>query len=371
MFDNVVIDVFIGLIFIFLLYSLLASIIQEIIASRFSLRARMLQKAIRRMLEDHAAPTGNWFQKTTFYNYFGELLENVKRFFKPFRDYEILAKKFYNQPAIKYLGEDKSFSKPAYLQPHNFSYTIVQLLRGPGYDGATQKEAELIKNTLDNNTLSINQETLSQFRNLFADARQDPFEFRARLEQWFDETMQRTQGWYKRQTQTILLFIGFFIAVIFNVDTIAITKILSKDKRAREQMVQLAISKKDNYGSIISAPAIPGSTISAGGANAQGKALDSLYQALSADALASQGIFGLSGSGLHGSASSYQQSKPMMWAGWLITALAISLGAAFWFDLLNKVTALRSTGNRVPSGTITVDSSTEISVGAGSKRIRG
>ncbi len=29
--------------------------------------------------------------------------------------------------------------------------------------------------------------------------------------------------------------------------------------------------------------------------------------------------------------------------GWLITALAISLGAPFWFDLLNKIMVVRST----------------------------
>jgi hypothetical protein len=31
------------------------------------------------------------------------------------------------------------------------------------------------------------------------------------------------------------------------------------------------------------------------------------------------------------------------WLGWLITALAVSLGAPFWFDLLNKVIVVRST----------------------------
>jgi hypothetical protein len=29
--------------------------------------------------------------------------------------------------------------------------------------------------------------------------------------------------------------------------------------------------------------------------------------------------------------------------GWLLTALAISLGAPFWFDLLNKIMVIRST----------------------------
>jgi hypothetical protein len=29
--------------------------------------------------------------------------------------------------------------------------------------------------------------------------------------------------------------------------------------------------------------------------------------------------------------------------GWLITAFAVSLGAPFWFDLLNKIMVIRST----------------------------
>jgi hypothetical protein len=30
-------------------------------------------------------------------------------------------------------------------------------------------------------------------------------------------------------------------------------------------------------------------------------------------------------------------------AGWLLTALAVSLGAPFWFDTLNKIMVVRST----------------------------
>jgi hypothetical protein len=31
------------------------------------------------------------------------------------------------------------------------------------------------------------------------------------------------------------------------------------------------------------------------------------------------------------------------WLGWLLTALAVSLGAPFWFDMLNKIIVVRST----------------------------
>jgi hypothetical protein len=31
--------------------------------------------------------------------------------------------------------------------------------------------------------------------------------------------------------------------------------------------------------------------------------------------------------------------------GWLLTAMAVSLGAPFWFDLLNKLVSVRVSGN--------------------------
>jgi hypothetical protein len=30
--------------------------------------------------------------------------------------------------------------------------------------------------------------------------------------------------------------------------------------------------------------------------------------------------------------------------GWLITAFAVSLGAPFWFDTLNRITSIRAAG---------------------------
>ena len=62
MFSNLAIDVVLGLIFVYLLYSLLASVVQELFARIFHSRARLLTKGLRRMLEeeDHSADLG-WF----------------------------------------------------------------------------------------------------------------------------------------------------------------------------------------------------------------------------------------------------------------------------------------------------------------------
>jgi hypothetical protein len=408
MFNNVVLDVFIGLIFIFLLYSLLATIIQEIFASRFGLRARMLQKALRRMLEDDNNTGQGNLTRFSIFSYWIDIVDNIIRFFRPLNSPNSLLSRFYSHPAIKYLGESKLFKKPSYLHSHNFSKTLIQLLRGEEYDGRNENESVLIKQALDTNSIQIDRETLRQLRMLFADARQDSYLFKVKLEDWFEETMERATGWYKKQTQVILIWIGFILAAAFNVDAIAITKILMKDKKAREQIVQLAATRVKDYGSLIDT--IKSVTISRSdiivrdstskvthdtstvdttiSITFRDKFLDSVRSNLQNDALEVQGILGLRGFAMKkdtvictavlrsldsiiqtnpknkaelvitrkemydeclenmGKGSPYQKSWALMIVGWIITALAISLGAPFWFDILNKVIKLRTTGNK-------------------------
>jgi hypothetical protein len=396
MFNNVALDVFIGLIFVYLLYSLLATIIQEIIASYCGLRGRMLQKALRRMLNDGDNEESGFFIMNLFY----EIKDNIIHFFDPYGNTDSLLRKFYSHPSVKYLGEGKLFKKPSYLHAHNFSQTLMQLLRGDSYNGRTENESELVRQSLENNTLQINPQTLRQLSMLFADARQDTYLFKHKLEDWFEETMERTTGWYKKQTQLILICLGFFLASMFNVDTIAITRILTKDKNIRDQMVQLAISKQKEYGGIIDSvkttivrteiknDSVTRTVDSVVVRNRSDKFLDSIRNSLQQDAIAVQGILGLDGITTSADSSScrakvslfdsmivreadpvkkvtldsmkkklyesclynmnaespFQKSTGLKIIGWLITALAISLGASFWFDLLSKFIRLRQTG---------------------------
>jgi hypothetical protein len=403
MLNNIVLDIFIGLIFIFLLYSLLATIIQEIIARWFNLRARMLVKAVRRMLEDDVIDEEKAFQGTTLFGFFDSFANLFTRFFSPIRKSEDFLKKFYNHPTIKYLGEDRMFRKPSYLHAHNFSQTIIHILRGDQYDGRTESESVLIAQQLQNPSINIKDETLRHLKMLFADSRQDAYIFKKKLEDWFDETMERSSGWYKKQTQTILLITGFFIAAAFNVDSIAISKILSKDKNVREQIVQLAVSKQKEYATILDTLSKtttikkevkkPGDTVTTTievviQSPPSDNYLDTTYKQLMSDADQVQNILGLSNvpsqrdsvycktisnnyDALISKASDkeeknklirikenlieccydsfeskspYQSSTPLKRLGWLLTALAISLGAPFWFDLLNKFVKLRESG---------------------------
>jgi hypothetical protein len=278
MFNNVALDVFIGLIFIFLLYSLMATIIQEMIATRLAFRAKVLEKAILRMLEDGKSNSKSPFVDRI--NGFLHLL-GLKNLLKG----KSITPWFYAHPLIKYLSEDNYFSKPSYLNAANFSKVMIDLLKG--FDQPESQAIQSIHNSITAGTIhklpisistsesdganpaikilqtqypeppgpgskyvatvQINPNTAFFLRSLWRDSGADINIFRKKLEQWFDDTMLRASGWYKRYTKIVLLIVGFIVAYAFNVDTIAIHRILSKDKGAREQLVNLAIRDNGKY----------------------------------------------------------------------------------------------------------------------------
>src|SRR6478609_5923204 len=124
MVGNVALDVVIGLIFIYLLYSLYATIIMEIISSIFALRARNLRYAIARMLMDeekHHWPLSSLFR---FITSMGRVLGS-----SPNLTYPTLFEKFINQPNIKYLGSGGMRNSPSYIAQEDFSKALIESLR--------------------------------------------------------------------------------------------------------------------------------------------------------------------------------------------------------------------------------------------------
>lgn len=420
MFNNVVLDVFIGLIFVYLLYSLLTTIVQEVIASFLNLRAVVLVKAIRVMLEDRKP------LDLKSNSYLGKLLERIVNSIKTQKDHlycrlpdDTLAKAFYKHPSIKYLSANSLRSKPSYIESQNFSATLIKMLRGKDYDGsvpqikqiyntlyaslpgAEKKVQIIVGQTADAVKAEIQTETLDQLKQLYVDAEHDIERFKILLENWFEEMMDRANGWYKRQTRRILFFLGLIIAIYSNVDTIKIYNILSKDKTARDQLVQIAIQSHQKYEAAIER--IKDTTRNANdtGKNKKDTAtninlltittrdtlLDQAYKDVQKDVEKSNQILAM---GWHSSPNykklqlldSLQKTKkdslklkgadstgltnrrnelakqadelrPLVYdkfdgfssiLGWLITALALTLGAPFWFDLLNKFIRLRAAG---------------------------
>ncbi|OYV85920.1 MAG: hypothetical protein B7Z63_04770, partial [Ignavibacteriae bacterium 37-53-5] len=102
--------------------------------------------------------------------------------------------------------------------------------------------AEAIAGGLKTLDTKSNSETVQLLQSFLDDAGNDVAKFRALLQQWFDAMMERTSGWYKRQTQWITLIIGISIAAAFNASTFGIAGRLMKDNNARQELAQMASS---------------------------------------------------------------------------------------------------------------------------------
>jgi len=366
MFNSVVLDVVISLVFIYLLYSLLVTTIQEIIATRFGFRAKILQRAVFRMLEDE--------------NKFASRFMSIVYLFKKSGNggsKNSASYEFYEHPLIKFLGEGGRHGKPSYISKETFAKVIIDLLRGsdvkPGDDIKSLIQKSLDENKTKWGDAKINEQTISYLNSIWADAEGDTAKFKRHLETWFTETMDRASGWYKKHTQFILFFVGLAIAIVFNVDTIKIVDKLEKDPKLREQIVQQAdvfVTAHPNLDKEIAHQKAQIDTLTAQIAreNLPKTGVDSLEnmkQDASLSLAQSETLKATTDTLLQHATSlikndinDIHHSLGLEWEtydcksslfvcilksffGWIITALALSLGAPFWFDLLNKMMKLR------------------------------
>jgi hypothetical protein len=153
-----------------------------------------------------------------------------------------------------------------------------------------------------------------------------------RIEKWYDQTMDRVSGWYKRRTQWFLFGIALLFALALNVDTVKICQALSKSSTLRDSVTEQA-----KHLSLPPAPA--GANIDNQFSQVQEavKRLDGLGVPLGwTDESKLWTTFPQSGNDY------LVRSEKLM--GLLLTAFAASLGAPFWFDVLNKFMVVRSAG---------------------------
>ncbi|MEB2774211.1 hypothetical protein SYJ56_02775 [Algoriphagus sp. D3-2-R+10] len=363
-----VLDVFISLVFLYLLYSLFAMTIIEAITSSFSSRSKNLITGIDRLLADDQQSNGI---NHSFLNLFWVKTTNP------------LTKAFYKHPAIKYLGQKGINSKPSYIAKDRFGSTLIDLLRKgaylddihnisatlgiiPEYDSSKlaseirsleqelsdtsqssssdKNQTDFIKEKLDYlkqelfqrtnkenpweiEGLSIGTETKYQLKNLWQEAANDKEKFKALIENWYEDQMDRIAGWYKRKLTFLTFIIGFIIAGLFNVDSIGLTTALVKNEEMRAMLVEGAKTYIANNPD----------GVNTGSFTEQRQYIDSVNTAMSEYNY----VLGVS-----------KEAKFTVWTlfGWLITAFAISLGAPFWFDLLNKMMQVRNSVKTPISG---------------------
>jgi len=159
---------------------------------------------------------------------------------------------------------------------------------------------------------------------------------RQRLEHWFDDSMERVSGWYKRRAQVWLFVIGGSIALCLNADTIAIVRQLATDRTVRS-----AVAKR-----VDAIASDPKDTSLASVRTHLRSGIDTLQAAgikfgWDAGCAPQNGLVAVLG---RPQPPRVCPSVSRSLLGILITVVALSLGAPFWFDALNNIANLRQSG---------------------------
>ncbi|NRB64649.1 MAG: hypothetical protein HRU40_16740, partial [Saprospiraceae bacterium] len=177
-------------------------------------------------------------------------------------------------------------------------------------------------------------------RQLWNDAAGQVDDFRDQVQQWYDNVMDRASGWYKRNIQQILILVGLSIAVVFNADTIAIYERLESDPEAVEQIIQMAEMYVTLNGDSLILRDDP--TIEA--------SLVQIRTLIDREIDQAAAPLGLGWKGVDWQSMTWAEWA-MKFLGWIVTALAVSLGAPFWFDLLKKLVNIRGSGRKPDANT--------------------
>ncbi|WP_250285785.1 MULTISPECIES: hypothetical protein [unclassified Frankia] len=167
----------------------------------------------------------------------------------------------------------------------------------------------------------------------------------AELAAWYDDTMDRLSGWYKRRVQRFLIVYALLVTLALNLDAIALTNALWEDRSLRAAAVEAAATQMDPPGPVT--VSTDGTATDGTATNGPADAADQAVQAIR-DAGALRLPLGWAGAGSDNAGPRAVPDDVGGWAvkilGWLFTTLALSLGAPFWFDLLGRLVNMRSTG---------------------------
>lgn len=324
---GVVVDVAIGLVFTYFLLALIASGIQEIIAGVFQWRGTYLAKGIDVILDSSSRAAFGWDGIQDF-------LQAHFTWKLPITAAEKMAARADLQAPGVSPEEQATLQRvltvqnhplvrgvptglPSYVSSHNFALALLETLR----DGSQAPLFTQVERTI----ASLPQGDLKRTLSLFLqNASGDLDAFRASLETWFDDAMDRLNGIYTRFSQYALIVIGFSLALALNVDSARLARGLWEDPTLRGQLATAATTAAVAPLSGVVDPSSKPTAL------APTQVLQELLdQNLPIGRPAPAAPFGVS-----------------TILGWLFTAAAVGLGAPFWFSLLQQLTNLRSAGRK-------------------------
>lgn len=301
---QVVLDVVFGVVFVFFVFSLLCSGVNEAISRIFSKRSRFLEAGIWRLFEQQtsdttSAETGDTTApqaaaegtepaktRTVAEERFQEFWSHplVQQLYRPVHEGRILGglnAGVRRIPAVLrtparwlrdalHLGPVKALTgvpeqarvaggdnrvPPSYIPTNTFALVVVDLLaKHPTADTSSKAAldslvelAKLAPAPVTGQAAAFGTPTSAEGAAVTqallaraAAAERKAAADRAEIERWFDTHMERVSGWYKRETKAALLAISVLVVLSFNINSIAIARTLWTEPTVRDLVARTA-----------------------------------------------------------------------------------------------------------------------------------
>lgn len=291
---SAVLAVVVGVAFMLLLLSLLASAVVEGMAGVFRLRSAMLERALFAVL------TGVWERRAR----------------RPSEASTDRVASFFADPTIatgspKWLGKD---FRASYLPAEHFAELVFT-----HYLGGVRATTETVHGRIGAMVAGEHATIDRVLTRLWEDAGHDVAALRDRLERHYEDTMNRVSGWYRRRTRWMLFGCGVVLAVGFNVGLLSMVHTLWADSAVRNGLDAVARQTQ-----------------------APGDLTTNLANA--GTALRHASDLGLPIGWGNRSAPSGAGSWLAAVIGWIAVGIGVSFGAPFWFDVLGRFVNLRLAG---------------------------
>ncbi|MBN2043466.1 MAG: hypothetical protein JW757_00485 [Anaerolineales bacterium] len=327
MFNSNILDVMIGVVFIFLLLSMATSWFTEFWAQVLKLRSMHLKEYLRDWIDSGKA--AGFVEDLYQGNVIGALYKKREKGWLADRD------------------------GPSFISAADFVTALFELSIKAELGQVQHSFADFKRYLRDNTEIpeKLKQPILTIMSEAAAKAGEQVDKMvlaRMEIENWYDSVMDRAEGYYKRMIWWYGLFCAIFLAVICNIDTIAISRALWENQELRVTVASAATEFVQTTESL-------GFELEEGDGDSPGelayRALQEVGLTLTEMESTNLPIFWKADKGQE---DPYQQQFSNAFAtfesslskvgGILLTATAASFGAQIWFDLLKQLVNMRSTG---------------------------
>ena len=235
-------------------------------------------------------------------------------------------------------------SLPSYISATSFAEAVIDMLVPTGTGPATMDGIEASLGRLPGDL-----PFRKSLQALVNNADGDVSRFRAATEGWYDEHMARVSGWYKRRVAKITLVVGAILVLMLNINTLTIGRTLYGDSTVNTAVSSVAAkvtnckNQSDPSSCLADLQAEVSAATTAGLPIGWGTVRDCTAPHARCNWLDQRGIFSRHGG------SGWQLLLVIV--GFLVTIIALVPGARFWFDLLSKLGSLRASGPKPATST--------------------